>query len=64
MSSGLALRAMSDVRRVFLVLGSALGFAVEVITPDVGPRQVLAELLSVEVRAIWYMFVPGGLDLR
>ena len=35
-----------------------------VITPSVGPRRVLAELLSVDVHRIRYMFVPGGLDLR
>ena len=29
-----------------------------------GPRHTLAELLSVEVHTIRYMFVPGGPDLR
>ena len=36
----------------------------EVITPSIGPRRVLAELLFVDVHRIRYMFVPGGLDLR
>ena len=47
-----------------MVLGPTCGLAAGVITPSVGPRQVLAELLSVDELRIRYMFVRGGLDLR
>ena len=45
-------------------LGQCVDLPQGVITPSVGLRQVLAELLSVDVHRIRYMFVPGGLDLR
>ena len=44
-------------------LGHRVDLPQGVITPSVGPRQVLAELLSVDVLRIRYMFVRGGLDL-
>lgn len=55
---------MPDVQGVLLVLKSGRGLRLTVLHPDMGPRQVLTSLLGVDVRAVWYMFVSGGLDLR
>ena len=45
-------------------LGQPQDFPLGVITLDMDPRHVLAELLCVVVHTIRYMFVPSGLDLR
>lgn len=44
--------------------GQAKDLPLVILHLDIGPKQVLVGLLGVDVRAVRYMFVPGGLDLR